>query len=375
MSQNHLENEDYQWLLEALGGPGAGAPHEVLARPSADRPQIYLPLGTRDASVAALRRYHDGRTRLERMKARAGIWSARLGMLRLAPGDRAQIGPFAIVERVAHVLDEQDLEVAVTLGPRRRNRKPVLQLLRPNGTTIGFAKVGWSPFATSLVENEANWLERLDGRLPGNVEIPRVLAKIDDGERFVVVTSPLETSSRAGLSGRLSPSTITQLARSLGTTRVVFSELPYLDALRSSRVGELIDIDRLVDVHADTTIELGVWHGDLTPWNTSTSGDVTQIWDWEFAGNDRPVGFDLLHNSFELVRRQFAKNEEAALVAVRNQAQVILASSGQPAEAVTDLYLCELIMREARLQGEGWNPTDLGPLEKHAVDMLNRQLA
>ena len=345
MGRHDLDNEDYQWLLGALGGPGAGTPHDVLGRPSADRPQLYLPLGTRDASTAALRRYHDGRTRLERLKTGAGIWSARLGMLRFAPGDRTQIGPFAVVERVAQVLGEEDLEVAVTRGPRRRNRKPVLQLLRPDGATIGFAKVGWSPFAASLVENEAHWLDRLDGNVPSNIEIPRVLARINDGERRVVVTSPLQTSPRAGVSGRISASTIARLARSLGTTEV------------------------------DTTIELGTWHGDLTPWNTSTSGGVSKVRDWEFADIDRPVGFDLLHNAFELLRRQVSKNEEAALVAVRNQAHVLLASSGQPTKAVIDLYLCELIMREARLRGEGWHPTDLGPLERHAVDMLNRRLA
>jgi len=375
MGRHDLDNEDYQWLLGALGGPGAGTPHDVLGRPSADRPQLYLPLGTRDAGTAALRRYHDGRTRLERMKTRAGIWSARLGMLRFAPGDRTQIGPFAVVERIAQVLGEEDLEVAVTLGPRRRNRKPVLQLLRPNGSTIGFAKVGWSPFAASLVENEADWLDRLKGNVPSNIEIPRVLARINDGERLVVVTSPLQTSPRAGVSGRISASTITRLARSLGTIEVGFDELPYLDVLRSGRVGRLIDVDRLVDVHADTTIELGTWHGDLTPWNTSTSGGVSKVWDWEFADIDRPVGFDLLHNAFELVRRQVSKNEEAALVAVRDRAHVLLASSGQPTKAVIDLYLCELIMLEARLRGEGWHPTDLGPLERHAVDMLNRRLA
>ena len=41
------------------------------------------------------------------------------------------------------------------LGAARANRKPVLQLLTPDGETVGFAKIGVSPLTSSLV-----WAER-----------------------------------------------------------------------------------------------------------------------------------------------------------------------------------------------------------------------
>jgi hypothetical protein len=374
MGHHDLENEDYEWLLDALGGPGLGDPYDVLARPSAAHPQFLVPLDHRAASVGALRRYHDGHTRRERLKASAGISFARWGLLGFAPGDRINVGPFAMVEQLGDLLEEPNLQVAVTLGPRRRNRKPVLQLLRPDGSTVGFAKVGWSRFTASLVDNEARWLERLDSRLPDVIQIPRVITRIDHGERLVVVTSPLATVPPSTGKPRLAPPAIIELARALGTTRVPFAGLPHLDTFRSNRVGQLIDLDRLVDVHRDTTIELGLWHGDLTPWNTSTAGGISRVWDWEFADCDRPVGFDLLHSAFELVRRQRARNEVAALAAVRDQADSICSSIEQPTDAVLDLYLCELIAREARLGGEGWDPSDLGPLETHAVDLLKHRL-
>lgn len=375
MSQLQLENEDYHWLLEALGGAGEGPRQPTLARPTASNPELLLPLGSAAAGAAALRRFHDGRTRNERVKTVAATALARVGLLRFAPGERVEISSFTLVEQINEALGENDVQIAITLGPRRRNRKPVLQLLRRNGDTIGFAKVGWSPFTRALVENEAHWLERLAGAVPDEICIPTVLARIDGDDRTIVVSSALDTSLRAGLGGRLSSHTITRLARCLGTDRVRFTELPLLEALRAGRVGELIDVDCLLRRHGDVEVELGTWHGDLTPWNTSTVDGVSRVWDWEFADAHRPVGFDLLHNAFELVRRQRSHNEEAALVAVRDQADAILAPIGQPSAATLDLYLCELIMREARLTGEGWDPEELGPLEAHAAAMLKQRLA
>jgi len=375
MTQIQPENEDYRWLLDALGGLGTGDRAAALVRPSADHPELFIPLASPAVAAASLRRYHDGRSHADRAKTAIALAAARSGTLRFAPGDQVEAGPFAIVERLSVELAEPDLHAAVTLGPRRRNRKPVLQLIRPDGSTVGFAKVGWSPFTRTLVDNEATWLRRFEGHAPAGVEIPRVLACIDEPDRLVVVSSPLVTSPLSGLAGRLSCEQVIELSRALGSRRVGFGELPHVDALRTGRVGQLVDVEAMVRTHNEAAIELGAWHGDLTPWNTSTARGTTLIWDWEFADGDRPVGFDLLHNAFELVRRAAPKNEKNALVSVCKEADSILTPLGQPAEAVVDLYLCELVQREARLRGEGWDPTDLGPLESHAAGMLNERLA
>lgn len=375
MSPLQPDNEDYRWLLDALGGPGSGAPSHALVRPSASHPELFIPLASRQIAAASLRRHHDGRSHAERVKTMIALAGAHSGMLRFAPGEQVRVGPFALVEQLAVELGEPVLHTAITLGPRRRNRKPVVQLIRPDGSCVGFAKVGWSPFTRSLVGNEAKWLERLAGQTPNGVEIPRVLACIDEPDRLAVVTSPLATSPRSGLAGRLTKHQVTELARSLGTQRMAFEDLPLLASLRSGRLGQVVNVDTLMSRHADASIEIGVWHGDLTPWNTSTVSGKTLIWDWEFADEGRPVGFDLLHNAFELVRRSAAMNEANALAAVCAGAESILAPLGQPTDPVVDLYLCELIQREARLRGEGWDPSDLGPLESHAADLLNERLA
>ncbi len=374
MSQIQLENEDLRWLLGALGGPGVGPSRRMLVRPSVSAPELLLPLESRAAGATSLRRYHDGKGRRERAITFGAIGLARLGALRFAPGDAVDVGPFALVQRAAEVLDEPDVQIAITLGPRRRNRKPVVQLTRSDGSSVGFAKVGWSPFTKTLVENEATWLEKLSGGVPDTIRIPTVLARIDDGERTMIVTSALTTSLRSGLDGGLSSATIIELARSLGTVSRRVADLPHLSVIRSGRVGQLIDVDRLLDRHGDTELELGLWHGDLTPWNTATNGRTSQVWDWEFADDGRPIGFDVLHLAFESVRRLASHNEENALRDVAARAAAALEPTGQAVDATFDLYLCELIMREERLRGEGWDPLDLGPLEAPVAALLNQRL-
>ena len=51
MTRTQPHNEDYAWLLDALGGPGRSTPTPALARPSADRPELFVPLGSRRSGI------------------------------------------------------------------------------------------------------------------------------------------------------------------------------------------------------------------------------------------------------------------------------------------------------------------------------------
>jgi hypothetical protein len=383
-STHHRDEEELRWVRRALGGPGTGRSQRYLVRPSLARPEILLPLEHRASTGTAMRRYHDDRSIKQRLVGLAGQSAARLGVLAMAGGDKVALEPFALVEHLARVLGEPNLVAVVSLGPRRRNRKPVLQLLRPDGVSVGFVKVGWSGLTSELITNEGRWLRHVEGRLPPDLRAPIVLweehLEQEGGAVDVVVTSPVRTTITSRRRTPLAASSLAQLARigSGGAVSVAESEL--LANWRKGPLADAVDLDRLTERHGSATIETGLWHGDLTPWNTATNGGVTAVWDWEFAGTGRPVGFDALHIAFEMVRRTAPDNEQAALDAVIGQADALLRDIPGPpitssTDAVVDLYLCELLARELRLAGEGWRPEHLGVLDTRVLAELTQRLA
>ncbi|MEZ5342929.1 MAG: hypothetical protein R2706_16245 [Acidimicrobiales bacterium] len=374
----HTQTE-LEWIIDGLGGTVDGPGQSFLCRPNASDPQLLLPTTPRRVALASMRRFHDGKSTKERVEGMAGQAIGLAGLLKYAPGELLTLPPFRLINRLANDLGEPQLIPTISLGPRRRNRKPVVQLTRPDGVVVGFAKIGWSDLSRALTENEARWLKRVENKLPKGVTAPTVLHQIRqqdwDLDLEVLVSGALRVSAASGRTEPLSADLALAIADIWPGGTHATQDLPFLAQWRQSPVNSLVDLDALVAKHDGVPIRLGLWHGDLTPWNTASTTGKLLIWDWEFADSDRPVGFDLLHMAFESIRRAPDGGEQAAVDHVLANAARILAPAHAPVDAVVDLYLCELLVRETRLAGEGWRPEHLGALEPPLIDALTRRLA
>ncbi len=375
---------ELDWLSRVLDLSSEGAERPYLLRPSAAAPELLLPLAPRTVTAASLLRRHDGRSWRQRLEGRVGRAGARVGGLALAGGETVPLRAFGLVDELANRLGEPELVPAITLGPRRRNRKPVLQLLRPDGDVVGYAKVGWSPLTRRLVTGEAAVLRRIEGRAPAPIVAPRVLLEAadlttTDGEPLdIAVTTPLDPSrltTGAPVGRRQLPTDwVLGLARCLGTA----TEPAAIVADRITTGGQttLDDVAAAVAArHDDVEVEVGLWHGDLTPWNTLTGRGRALVWDWEFAAEGRPVGFDLLHVHFETTRRGGVDQTDAALASVDADHSTLLApvtTSSSTADAIVDLYLLQLLAREELLRAGGELPSGMGDL---AAPVRRRLLA
>lgn len=366
------ESDAFGWLRRVLGGDGTGRQRDYLCRPSVARPELLIPLRPRRAAAASLQRFHDDRSVAGRLAVIASQGVAAVGLLERVPGDRVSVTPFALVEDLARRLGEPELIPAISLGPPRRNRKPVIQLLRPDGSTVGFAKIGWSEFTRELIGNEGRWLRAVDGRLPPSLAAPAVLVDDEVAGNHVVVSASLPTPVHAHRRHPFAPDVLRSLARVADPAREPIGQLRWWDEVSSPALAEAVDLDAIRDRDADHIIDTGMWHGDLTPWNTATVGGRTVVWDWEFAGGHRPVGFEALHIAFESVRRASVGNEAAAVESVLETGDATLAPyvQAESRRAVIDLYLVELLHRELRLAGQGWNPGHLGPLDQELLAAL-----
>ncbi|MEJ7585857.1 MAG: hypothetical protein WKF43_17640 [Acidimicrobiales bacterium] len=363
-----VDSEALVWLQallapDAQGGDGGGpvgrSDERWAVLPSARRPRVLVPLGARRAAAAMLARdsgFGARGRRLLGLAFRFGVTPAGLGGRMLVPAGHS------FTPWIAELLDEPNLVTGLTIGPPRPNRKPVVQLIRPDGTTAAWAKVSCTPLTTALVTNEGDWLERIERagpRTPAGrtIEAPRVLARVRWHDLDVLVIAPLPERTRTAKVFAPDADLLQTIAGLGETTSRWVPRSPWWTALHQRAVAvtdaygrEVLDgaLAAIGERLAPVTWRFGAWHGDLTFWNTRTCGPITQIWDWERAAGQRPVGFDAAHASFQAAQvGQGLGVSRAAAAADQAVAPVLADLDLDPAHSA-DLVTCYLRERWLR---------------------------
>jgi hypothetical protein len=338
---------------------------EFLLLPRGKEPRVLVPAGRRMAA-AAIRGYGRPAQPGAAIAARVlpALLSAGLGKAGLGRPMVAEIPPgtVTIESYLASVLG-QDLQVSLLLSPPKANRKPVLQLLAPDGTTAGFAKIGDGPLARELVSAEHAALRRLGRAGLTSLRLPGVLHYGKWAGRPVLVLSALPAGPRrrqwpaAQLTAAMAElSAITglwfgTLASSgyLGrlTARLAAAESHASQAAVSAALA-------VVTRRAGTAaLAFGCWHGDWTPWNMAGTDAGLSVWDWERFATGVPAGFDLLHYRLHAEvlagrRPATAESARAACLGLVRGAPRSLAQFGVPpatARLTAVLYLAEITAR------------------------------
>jgi hypothetical protein len=388
---------ELEWLAEVLWGPTPGVELAVGLVPSGFRrldgwvvlpdlrhPRVLVPLASRRAAAASVRQYSDGMTRRARL-AKAAVGTAlRSGALQWLLRRRRQVvhagmldplhgGPPAggagetlLGDYLAEALGRRDLAAAIVLGPVRPNRKPVVQLLAPDGHPVGYMKVGWNDLTRRLVRNEARALRRLAERQPRTFTVPSLLHEGTWQGLDVTVSSALPHRLwRRGRRYATPPLAVSREIAALGGVQTAtLGASPWwedlrrrLDPVRAAATGAAADalagtLERLQQ-QADTPLAFASWHGDWGPWNLRATADRLLVWDWERSGDGVPLGFDLLHfgyqTAFQGLRQPPA---EAAARSLRRTAP-LLAELGQREEVgelLLTLYLLERVCRAAEAE-------------------------
>lgn len=323
-SESALRREYLQDVLGLLwpapvrcttGRPGAttAGARDFVVVPGLGRPRLLLPLDAPRAAATALRRYSEPPSRLARLRLEALAVAMATGIGPLVMRDRVRVehgpdGQDDTVERhLADVLG-RDVRVGLHIGPARANRKPVLQLLSPDGELLGFVKVGVNGLTRRLVAAEGRSLEHLAGAGLTRVETPGVLHSGTWRDLEILVQEPLPIWQRRSplaparlAEGMLEVASVGGVRREvlaasgfwtgLADGLAALSPTPTVLALRGA-------FDVLTRRAADVEVPVGSWHGDWTPWNMASVPGRLLVWDWERFEQGVPLGFDALH--FEL---------------------------------------------------------------------------
>ncbi len=331
---------------------------EYVVVPDAHRPRLLVPLRSRRIAAAAVRRYAEPQSRGAKLKRDAVVAALRTGASSLLLRDRITVsGPLdATIDGYLSVALDRDLAISIHIGPARANRKPVLQLLHPDGDTFGFAKLGTNALTRELVQAETQALRRVGAAEPRQVSVPKVLHAGSWRGIEVLVQEALPVwRPRAPLGDRLAAAMV-EVAGVCGFTSGRVIDSPYwitlraqLDVLSGASEGSALAraAVSLMDRAGQTELRYGSWHGDWAPWNMAPLADTLLVWDWERFTSGVPAGFDAVH--YELQRRiQSTPDAAEAVAATLRRSQELLAPFGVTSEArrlTALLYLVDLAAR------------------------------
>jgi hypothetical protein len=379
------------WLRTVLWGPdvdiafAAGAEGDVtfLAEPSASAPELLVPSGPAAAVAAVSRRSSDARSLGGRLRTTVVEAVAATGLIpRLAPdrlvslrlGEGADDPDRSLPAHVAALLGLEDMVFAVTMGAERYNRKPVLTAFDAAGHLVAFVKVGADDLTDRYVMNEERWLTAIADREPTALEVPAVTWSGVWRHHAVLVTTPVRPP-------RL-PARLSVERPPAGLVEAIADVVPggpvAVSATLVAVSVEAVDDARLVmarhdvlDRHGDTEVRVGLWHGDLSPWNlASRRRRPPLVWDWEAADGGRPVGADLLH-SIVMVATHLRGASPAEAVARLTTSDIGDHQLDAAARAAAlDLYLLDVARRDLDIVAGGVEADLLPGIGAAALDRL-----
>ncbi|MGA5301388.1 hypothetical protein ACPCHT_15765 [Nucisporomicrobium flavum] len=332
---------------------------EYVVVPDARRPRLLVPTTSRRVSAAAVRRYAEPQSRAARLKRDAVVAALRTGASSVLLRDRIRItGPAAgSIDGYLREALGRELSVSIHIGPARANRKPVLQLISPEGETFGFGKMGTGPLTQRLVKAETAALTALGTVGLSKLTVPRVLhAGVWRGSQVLIQSALPVWLPRAPLTPRRLTAAMLDIAGCCGYTSGSLVGSAYWAELRGRLTAvadrpegaALASAAELLATHAGhTTLRYGAWHGDWAPWNMANLADALLVWDWERFTKGVPTGFDAVHH--ELQRRiQASGDAEGAVEATVRRAGELLQPFGVAPDAqelTALLYLVDLAVR------------------------------
>mgnify|MGYP002479177151 CR=1 FL=1 len=209
-----------------------------------------------------------------------------------------------VFQTLRKVFGRDDLCFAVSLGTPGPHRKPVIQVLTPEGEVLGYAKVGWNEATRELVKHEAEVLKRL-GKEELPFRVPEILYANESSGRNLCLQSPPPKDGRPAPRRwtREYAEVLCALA-SLGVRYKPLEQTAFWQQI-VSRVHEVRSLywrrvleqamERVRRDWKDKEVPLHPAHGDFAPWNTLQADGRLYLYDWEYALEEAPAGYDLIH--------------------------------------------------------------------------------
>ncbi|MGI9157982.1 MAG: hypothetical protein ACR2FG_15350 [Marmoricola sp.] len=392
-------------LLEAVGPEASPSDYlhvsSYAVLPNLPAARQLLPMDSRRAAGSSFRvRFAGQRRPIKAVSYGLLARSLTAGAARVLPLDRVEVlqlrglpreelPQLLLADYLSEVLGTRVL-LGAAAGARDAHQTVSMHALTGDGEPVGFVKVAWNDLTRRLLRDESRTLQQLatSPRLL-LVRPPHVRHHATWGEFELLVTDPLPIRRRRrSSSGRPEVAAALEIARSGRTQRVPIFESTYwqrtlhrVNTLRphvEPRARETLDraVFRFGTTDHQTVTDFGPWHGDCLPWNYSMQDGQLLAWDWEYASDAAPVGFDILHFYFGTSFFRDHRDGGSALRAAEQSGIPVLTSIGldhPTARLHAGMYLLEMLLRRLDIVVHGGGADD-ARFFPHVYDALEQSL-
>lgn len=341
-----------------IGRAPGPARAEYLLIPNAARPKLLVPAARR-AAAAAVTGFNSERSPRAAALSRVLRLALRTGAAHPLLRDRLRVYGDAetIEDHLAGALGHPVL-LALHIGPARANRKPVAQVLTPDGRTVAFTKIGVNPLTAELVRAEARALDLVGRTTTTAMTVPAVRAAGHwQGLELLTLDALPVWRTRAPVTEDRLVAVMREIADIAGVESAPLTSSAYWkdlnaaatalgDGPRAARVRRALGL-----IGSGRELGYGSWHGDFARWNLAVLPDTVLVWDWERFTTGVPRGYDALHYHFSDATATRGRPLAEAVRDTLDAAPRLLAPFGHdgPAAApVALLYLCDLAVRYLR---------------------------
>ena len=311
-SQTHAHAEAFAHLGATLApaGNASGLEQRFAVVPLSRRDAFLVPLDSRAAARRSLTEYAALRSLPKRMvrSVLGAAWTFGLPEVFLRGRAQLPAGDGTLLGHLRDVLDEPALTFATGLRRVGSFYTPVLQLFRPDGTPVAYAKIGWDTVTGAQVRAESEALALVGAMPTERLHAPGLRYAGSWQHLELCVTAPLPTRAKRVPSAHLPPVlALFEVAALDGPiTNSTVRDSEWWRRVRDAATGLEAQArglgDALDDLESDcgaVELQFGRWHGDWVAWNMAEAPDGLYVWDWEYSRPDRPFGFDLLHFFFQ----------------------------------------------------------------------------
>lgn len=292
---------------------------EYAVFPNAQRARLLVPLAHPKAAAGSLKVYNAMRSYVRAGKL---ILSAGL-QLRLAQPllrDRLYVHAYKdapeqklstlLLEKHLQqdVFNRKDLTIGVFLGTSGIHQKPLVQVMNHKGELLGYVKVGWNRETISLVQREEAILKQLVETSFSTVKVPCIIHAGWWNDHYLLIQEPPQGKTRNP------PRELTmehlEFLWELG--RLKSSKSKLIESEHWKRLRKRVELVKMQgfsyyahvfersigvieDWIGDEALSFGFRHGDFTSWNMLLLKEKLYVFDWEYAEEYSPPGWDLFH--------------------------------------------------------------------------------